>query len=262
MFKPLIWGYFILPSATAFSLYYALMTLFFVVGWEKVIARFIGDVPHQKWLAVGFTLLMYFTGYIQYWWTTTGPLLAFAPWLILAVYNQSRWRYPIMFYIAACWLLSHTYPPIIVTLAYLAAGFIIADVKEWNKKLLLDYAVKVVMCGAAAALVLYYYQDVMKVMSETVYPGKRVVPGGSVPLFMWLASILPFIAQSGYHELLLNICEVGTGASFLPLLAICFVDNKAQMLRHKQVYIWLILFALFTLWMLLPFPAILGKITL
>ncbi|WP_218970520.1 hypothetical protein [Haemophilus sp. HMSC068C11] len=262
VFKPLIWGYFILPPAYAFSLFYALLTISFVVGWEKVIARFIGDVPNQRIYAITFTFLIYFTGYVQYWWTTTGPLLALTPWLILAIYNQSRWRYIWMFYIAIAWLLSHTYPPIIVTLTYLSAGFVITGTKSWNKQVLADYAIKVVVCGLAAAVILLYYQDVIKVMGETVYPGKRVVSGGSVPLFIWLASIFPFIAQSNYQELLLNICEVGTGASFLPLLAACFVNNKREMCKHKSVYIWFILFALFSLWMLFPFPAILGKVTL
>lgn len=262
IFKPLIWGYFILPPAYAFSLFYALLTLLFVIGWEKVVARFIGNVPNQRLYSIAFTFLIYFTGYVQYWWTTTGPLLALAPWLILAIFNQSKWRYVWMFYIATAWLLSHTYPPIVVTLAYLSAGFVIADTKTWNKQVLVDYAIKVMMCGFAAAITLLYYQDVLKVMGETIYPGKRVVSGGSEPIFMWLATIFPFIAQSNYQELLLNICEVGTGASFLPLLATCFVSNKSEICKHKSVYIWFILFGLFSLWMLLPFPTILGKVTL
>lgn len=47
-FKPLTWGYFFLPPAYAFSLFYASMTVLFLIGWKKVIELLLPEQTESR----------------------------------------------------------------------------------------------------------------------------------------------------------------------------------------------------------------------
>lgn len=260
-FKPLTWGYFVFSAATGFAIFYAGMAVLFLTGWKRLAAKFVGDKDPTGLVPILFALLMYFTGASQYWWTTVGPILAFSPWLILSLLDTGRFRYFFVFYASAVWLLSHTYPPIIVSVAFFGLVCIFYFRYPFDKASLVDLFIKLIAVLVALALVIGYYFDNINVMMQTVYPGQRFSVGADVSWMLWLTSIFPFALQSNFDSLVLqNICEIATGGSYLLLLACCFAKFSKQGIKSAAPF--LLVAALFSVWMLFGFPASLAKITL
>lgn len=260
-FKPLTWGYFVFAPATGFSIFYAGMTLLFITGWKLLTEKLLGNIEHASLLAILFSLLMYFTGSTQYWWTTVGPILAFSPWLILSLLSQNRFRYFFVFYASIAWLLSHTYPPIIIPTALIAVACIIYLTSAYNKAWYVDMLLKATAAATALALAIWYYTDVITVMMQTVYPGNRFSAGGSSPWLLWFTSFFPFAIQSKLEPLAIsNICEIATSGSYLLLMVCCF--TRLDISRLKNISAFVVLAAFFNIWMLVEFPAWFAKITL
>ena len=262
-FKPFIWAYFIFEPSTAFSIYNALISITFLIGWHFLLKRIFSQIENIAIYAIGFSFILFFTGFTQYWFTTLGPIFALTPWLILGLLNKTKYRYLILFYISICWLVSHTYPPIIVQGAYLGLIFILITEKNWTKKIFIDYAIKAIVCLIATFCVIWYLYDVILIMSETIYPGKRIASGGDGFWQLWLSSFFPYIVIDGYKNLIqLNLSEIGTVSSLLPLVALCFINISKDIFLKKTSL--LLLFAIFitSLWMFFIFPIWISKITL
>lgn len=263
IFKPFVWGFFIFEPSIAFSIYNALISLSFIVGWHLLLKKLFSQVHNISYYSILFSLILFFTGFTQYWLTTLGPILATTPWLILSIINKSKYRFFILFYVSICWLLSHTYPPIIVQVAYLGLIFIIIYENSWNKKIFLDYILKLGVCLASTCIVVYYLYDALLVMSNTLYPGKRIALGGDGFWQLWLSSFFPYIAIDGYKDLIkLNISEIGTVSSLLPLIALCFIKISKDTLFNKTSLVFLLAIFVTSLWMFFDFPIWFSKITL
>lgn len=263
-FKPFVWGYFIFSPSVAFSIYHFLIFSTFVIGWKQLVEKVIFPLSEHKVIYSSiFSLIFYFSGFSQYWLTTLGPILAISPWLILALISKSKWRFLAVFYIAVAWLVSHTYPPIIVQVAYLGLVFILIYEKNWNKQVVVDYLIKGVVCIISVLIVALYFKDVISIMSQTVYPGKRVSLGGDGFWQLWLSSFFPYWIIDGYSELInLNISEVGTVSSFLPLFVLCFIKLDKKLIKTKIFIAFSLLFVLTTLWFFVAMPEWLAKISL
>jgi len=258
--KPAMWGFFgPLDPARAFAWSWALPMVAFLLGWERLFRR-LGVDPTSAIAASG-TLWM--TGYVQTWWTTTGPVLAAWPWVLLAA--LAPWR-PWVRVVAVGWttavcLLAHLYPPLILTLA-LVGGLLLlwadADRRRWLETL----------AGVAAgtALVAAYLWDVIPLMADTIYPGQRISSGGGVPLVQGLDLVLPGVsAWLGASRLAdTNVCEATTAGSLVPLLVLLAADRTAlqerwqEPLWRRKTVLALALLAGLLAWMLLPLPSWLG----
>ena len=70
---------------------------------------------------------MFSLQYVQLWWTTTGPLIAFFPWVLLAcLIPMPAWlRIPVLVWITATFLLAEFYVITIASLVF-AGGFAVA----------------------------------------------------------------------------------------------------------------------------------------
>ncbi|WP_436317891.1 DUF7657 domain-containing protein [Vibrio rotiferianus] len=270
VFKPLMWPFWLLEPARAFALHHGLIIVSFLIGWKKLFLFSFESAQQPKskslFLAILASLLLFFTGFVQYWWTTLGPILALTPWLLLWIikWRSSLGYYFGLGYIAVVWLLSHTYPPIIVSMAYF--GVMLLAIHQ--PRFLVENKVKLLCIGlsclGAVVVTYFYYSDIIPVMQSTVYPGKRVAVGGESPWLLWLSSIIPFIAHSNHQDLLgLNICEVGVVSSLLPFLTLSFVKPNWNSAYFKKVLVSSVcLFSFFSAWMLLPLPSFFGKVTL
>lgn len=274
-FKPQFWGFFVADPAYAFSFSHALFIVLFLVGYHRLLMGF--GLP-RSWSAAG-SLLLFFTSYAQLWWTTTGSLLAVFPWLLMLAIQERGWlargpvRFAAMAWLVPVWLLSHLYPPIVVPLAFAGGMLLLA----FRPQALKPRTLVPGLAGAAVglALVYLYLAEPIRVMSQTVYPGARSIGGGQVPWPLYLAQFFPFLAGNDrFQDLLnLNICEVATGGSYLILLVVIFLDygRLAPLLRSEaparrallcRVGLPLAGFLLFSLWMLVPLPAVVGKLLL
>jgi hypothetical protein len=266
-FKPHLWAFFLIDPAYAFSISHALIYLAFLIGWPLFLRR----LGFEASLSILGGLCLFFTSYAQQWWTTTGPLLAGFPWIAVIALSALRpaIKAPLLAWATACWLLSHLYPPIILTLGYAGTVAVLAFRRDALTGR--NLAVALPAAAAAAAIAYLYLAEPIRVMSQTVYPGAREIPPGLLPPLMWLAQFFPFLGVSGDTTLIgLNLLEVATGGTYLTLLAAVFLDHRAvaQLLlkpsaeqrgiRLSAVVLGAAL-AFASLWLLLPVPAILGR---
>ncbi|WP_047688564.1 DUF7657 domain-containing protein [Vibrio sp. ZOR0018] len=270
IFKPLMWSFWIFEPARAFALHHGLVIVLFLMGWKRLFAKIYYDIAPSSEKALLFSALMsvlvFFTGFVQFWWTTLGPLLAITPWFLSLLLNweHSVTHYLKLFYISTVWLLSHTYPPIIIAVTYFGIALLCIHRWQWWKSSLSQLAMTAFACIASVAVMIFYYHEIIIVMMNTVYPGQRVSQGGESLFIFWLSNLFPYINHSGYHNLiLLNICEVGSLGSVLALGTGCFVrpNWKNIMTRRALIFMGGVLL-LATLWMLLPFPSWLAKLLL
>jgi hypothetical protein len=168
----------------------------------------------------------------------------------------------VFFYVSVVWMLSHTYPPIIVSSVYVALVLAICFKRElFNLKTILGLGLA---SGIALAIVFIYFADVIQVVSQTVYPGQRVSRGGEVPWQLWLSTFFPYINHSNYQPLLAtNICELGVVTSLLPIMAMTFVHHQSfRKDQWKVVAVFLTAIIIMSLWMLGPISPMLAKLLL
>ncbi|WP_206782033.1 DUF7657 domain-containing protein [Azospirillum argentinense] len=270
-FKPQFWPFLAVDPAWAFSFSHAVFIVLFLIGYHRLFLAF----GFARFWSAAAACLMFFTSYAQFWWTTTGPLLAIFPWLLLAVLARLPWylHAALMAYVTAFWLLSHLYPPVIVPLAFAGGALLLAFRPEVLRPRTLLPCLAGVALGVGLAWL--YLHEPIKVMAATVYPGSRSVGGGSVPLPLYLAQFFPFLVSTDdYRDLLnLNICEVATGGSYLLLLAMVCLDHgrMVEVLRRggaertallRQLLVPLAAFALMSVWMLTPVPNVWGRVLL
>lgn len=271
VFKPTYWPYLFVNPAYAFSFhFYALMVLF-VFGYAHLFRR-MGASPAQSFLFSGG---LFFTGYVQFWWNEKGPVFAIFPWLLVVLFSRlPLWGRTLLFYwVATCWLLENFYPPLFVSLGFVALILVLA----YRPDLLRGRTVVVIAFAGLAAngTALAYLWDYIMATATTIYPGSRVMPGGGIPWEMMLAQIWPagmFDSQynmrvADYHPWIPNICEVGSVGLYFVLAALCFANWSALRdgfsWRRDRTLLLLIAGTLATTaWVFLPVPAWAGKFLL
>lgn len=270
LFKPQFWSFLIAEPARAFSFHHGFLIAAFLIGWKQLIAKLIQPYPYASpGVAIGFSLLLFFSGFIQTIWTTMGPIIAFFPWLMLGLLAWRRHSigyYCLLSYTMAVWLLSHTYPPLVVSMAYIGImilGAFQTDFFSNIKRCVLS----VLACLVGVGIVVYYYKDVIPIMMDTVYPGQRVSIGGEGSVYLWLSTIIPYITHSlnGATTIVdsLNICEATAASSLLPLISVCFTRLPTiKSLFRKEITVLGSTIIFFSIWWLLPVPLFLGKIFL
>ena len=264
IFKPLLWPFLIFNDAYAFSIHHALIMLAFILGWKQLVDRLIPEA-RQYFISGSFSLLLFFSGFVQVWWTTLGPILALTPWLFIVIFwceKITPMKILVFSYVAIAWLLSHTYPPIIISCAYVALLLVLS----FKRGLLNLSSIIGLALGSVVglAIVYVYLADAVEIMTQTVYPGKRISQGGAVPWQLWLSAFVPYINHSNYEPLYsINICELGVVSSLLPMMATIFTSYRSLTNVDIKVVVFFIITLIFmSLWMLAPVPAILAKITL
>jgi len=265
-FKPQYWAFLVLEPARAFSFAHGFVIAAFLIGWQQLFEQLLKPYLYAtKLVFILFAFLLYFSGFVQGWWTTLGPVLAFFPWLMIVLFSWTKnsvGYYLLLTYVATTWLLSQLYPPVIISCAYVGL-FLIAAFQPTFFRSPLRILLSLLACVLAIVIVAYYFKDVIPVMMATVYPGQRISTGGEVPWFLWLASFVPYITHSYLEPLRSNICEAGTVSSLLSVLTLCFLDYKKITIKNSwEIRVLFICVLLFSLWMLLPIPHLIGKIFL
>jgi len=266
-FKPQMWPFLVFEPARAFSIHHGIIIVAFLIGWKQLFQHLLADKPYASNLAfVLFSLMLFFSSFSQVWWTTLGPLLAATPWLLLTVL---KWRrnsvlyYLLLAYVSAVFLLSHTYPPIIITVAYFGVLLLLIHQKNFFSSPS-RFTFTAIACVVGTAIAYAYYHEIIPIMSNTVYPGQRVSPPGHTPWWLWLSAIFPYITHSNYTSLtVVNICELGAVSSLLPIMTACYLNySKLTKAEFKVLAIGGAAFLLFSVWMLVPLPAWFGVPTL
>ena len=262
IFKPNMWGYLAFPPAYAFSLYHYSFIFLFFVGFA-LFFQFLGSRPIESFLL---SSALFFTGYMQFWWTTFGQLSSFFPWLfLLLVWNKpSIWiRAVFLYWMAAiCMLSAHFYPPLFIQFAFVALILIFSLKPQLvTLKFCLLFGISVVTAAATAYL---YLRDPLMAMLPTIYPGQRMSSGGGESLRMTLSQFFPLINLDNFRPLFrVNTPESGVISSLLFIIILFFLDyKKTFQQRTIPTYPILILsgaLIICYLWMFVDLPAWVGR---
>jgi hypothetical protein len=269
-FKPQLWGFLWLPPAYAYSLYFAVTSSAFLIGYAWLLRRL--GMP-SAWAATA-SVLFFFSPAVQTWWTVRGPLLAGFPWLVLAAgaaLGPAR-KLLLLAYLGTVWLISDVYPPLIISLAFAA----LVTLAALRPEVLAPRNLLACGAGSATALALstFYLWDHILAMARTIYPGQRLNGGGLDSLVLFFAQFFPHLTIPGLRALLpADVVEASTASSYLPLLALGFADGRAlrERLRardprgralRRSVGLLLAGLALIAVWMCFPLPASLGRLLL
>jgi len=257
VFKPDLWGFLVLDPAHAFALHYALLALAMVVGFTLLL-RQLGCSPNY---ALALSLILFLSQFVQAWWTSNAPVLAYTAWPAVIFLWKTDWRIRAagIFYVTACWLIGELYPPIIISSALaitaLVAAFRPAGLRV-GSSLMAGLAVG---CGAGIAWL--HFADLIPVMKATVYPGQRLFDGGGVHGLQILAHVFPFLVTARFEPLPLwqtNFCEVAVVGTFLPLAMACFcrAPSFPAWIRTNGVAmaVWLGAVAVLLAWLTCPLP--------
>ncbi|MBV5299902.1 MAG: hypothetical protein JZU64_17660 [Rhodoferax sp.] len=265
VFKPTFWAYPWLPPAYAFSWHYFAMFGLFVFGYAHLF-RLAGAAPGAAFLLSG---AIYFTGTVQFFWSSNASLLAIFPWLVVVLCSSLPvWPRLLAFYwVATCWLMGNFYPPFFISFSFVALVLLIAFRPDVLKpKSLLGIGL---VSAAACATVVFYLWDYLQHTISTIYPGQRTSAGGYYPKLMLLTQLWPnalFDADYRSSVTLANVVELGTVGLFWTLAALCFTDWprwQAALVRRDRP-LWVLLFGLILtlLWMIAPVPSWAGRLLL
>ncbi len=222
VFKPQMWAFFVMPAAPAFSLMFAILFAACLIGYY-LLAR---ELRFSGGAAAIFALSLFSLQYVQLWWTTTGPLIAFFPWVLLAcLVPMPAWlRIPVLVWITGTFLLSEFYVITIASLLF-AGGFAVMALRP--DVLRVPHVLACLAGGAIGfGLAVLYLWGPFQIMADTVYPGHRDgVPGGIVPWSWTLAYLFPHVVTSKWEAFYWNDVEIGTGGSYALLFALIFVNH-------------------------------------
>ena len=268
VFKPTMWAYFIVDAAHAYSFHWFAVFGMFLVGHALLFRRLgFGDLE-----AGLLAMAVYFTGFTQFWWNEKGPVFAFFPWIVVALLSKKAWplRLLLFYWLAVSWLITNFYPPLFISLAFVAALLLLAFGRDWLKPGRLAALLFATACaGATAAL---YLKDYLLKTAATTYPGHRSLSGGSVPWSEWWSQLFPFNGFDWRYNSVVdgqNICEVGAFGAAFALMYLCFMDYRKlpALIRtasaaRTQLRMLACGLALMYAWMLLPLPSWTGAVFL
>ena len=265
VFKPGFWLFDWVPPAYAFSWHYWLMGVLFVFGY----AHFFRMAGASDVHAFAFSLGLFFTGFVQFFWNSNTALLALFPWLIVVM--GASWRTPIkvllFYWIATSWLIGNFYPPLFISLALIGGFFLWAyrpDLLK-PKQFVIYLLVTLAACGTAV----FYLWDYLALTTSTTYPGQRFSVAGYYPWHLFLTQLWPsvlFDIDFNPSVTYTNVTGVGVVGLYWTLAALCFThwsaDGLKRLKQDRSLRVLLFGLAITMSWMLAPVPAWIGKWTL
>jgi hypothetical protein len=265
--KPQLWGFAVFSPSLAYSIFWAVLACAMLIGWSLLLRR----VGFSPTIAAASSTLLFFSPFVQTWWTGIGPQLAFFPWIVLlALAIRSVVLCAAALAVAVpVWLIAQFYVPGVPGLVYLALALVLIfepglfrtrTVIAWLAGLLVGIAVTWA-----------YFRPVIDEFANSVYPGHRWYDGGGLSLPQIVSQLLPSTTTEGHQSLLaMNISEVSTVCSWLPLLTLMLVDFRT--VRHTllgrstmrrdvmRVCALLVAFLLLTLWQWTPWARPMGYV--
>ncbi|TGR73327.1 hypothetical protein EN836_34160, partial [Mesorhizobium sp. M1C.F.Ca.ET.193.01.1.1] len=80
------------------------------------------------WVAALGAACLFFSSFVQVWWTSNAPTFAFAPWpLVVFLLPIRPWlKLPLLFWTSAVWVFGLVYPPFMISEAFALAILLLA----------------------------------------------------------------------------------------------------------------------------------------
>lgn len=232
----------------------------------------------NKKLSVICSFLVVFAPIIQWWFAINGlvEMLFFGQLAIIIIRKYMKdnnyWHriiYSIILAVCAGGYILTIYPAWMVPLAYVFLALLVWIILENYKKFEFDWKKDVpiiILCIAIVGISMGYIftksMDTVNIVSDTVYPGKRMSVGGNGFFAMWTYISNIFFSYTD-KNLPLNVCEMSSFFDFFPmgLLLSLFVIIKEKN-KDSLLISLIVVNVLLTLYCTLSFPTLLAKITL
>jgi hypothetical protein len=264
-FKPAMWLYFITKPETAFSFYWYFSMACSLFGWAMLLKKLgFDDVT-----SIGASFIIFFSSFVQYWWTNNSGTFAFFPLVILAFFyfmdspgvKQSLF----FFWISTVWLLALFYPPFIIELGFVGFVIILVNIDKYEiKKIISVLALGISSVGLAG----WYLKDELISISQSPLQGLRVLSGGSMQLRQFASHFFPFINYSNHESIIgSNICELSVVGSIL-CFSIFFIkpfktsEGNSPSCYFRRLTILLLGLILIICWELFPISPSFGRLFL
>ncbi len=267
VFKPYMWGFWVMDAARAFSLYHYFMIAAFLIGFTLFLNRLKLPLLYSVLIAG----ILFFSHHNQVWWSSNAPVLGLTVWILLPFLY--KWSYPVKFlatfYLATMAILALIYPAWQISQVYVLGLLALAFRRDSFR------FSNLVACGlgflCACGLSYYYLKDIIPLMQNTVYPGNVAFSGGGAAKhYLWAQFAPHALITTEFNPIFFsarsNICEVGTVASLLLTFILSFSDYRWWIIRLKT-YIWqcvvcVIGLSIILSWMFLPISADIGQFLL
>jgi len=278
-FHPTYLPYFFLPLENAFALSWWIGPLFMLIGAYLLIKRFTKD----PFTAVFCSLIFFFVPFNQWWTNGLTPFLGYGSLafycLVQALEEKNRRMIllhsilSVYFFLCFVFIL---YPPFQVSVGlfflsfgvgYLFKNRIFSD-KDKTKKFIFSCAL--IAVSTLIAVTSYYleFKDIISIVQNTAYPGKRFITGGGYSISHLLngfynVQLLDDVkGAAGWN----NQSEASNFFLFYLFAAPVYLYVLYQQIKRKNIdWIFTLIFfylMVATAWLFIPFPTLLAKITL
>jgi hypothetical protein len=264
IFKPQLWAFWLLPPAYAYSFYFTVLWVAFLTGYA-ILLRQLGASVLVASLG---SAILFFSHFVQVWWTSNAPTFSFAPWplIVFLLPLKPAWKTPLLFWVSAVWIFGFVYPPFIIPTAFVLLVLLMTYRRDALSYSNIFTGIFAIVCLSSAFYC--YFGHLITLMSSTVYPGHRLSQGGDFSESRFVAHLLPFFTTANFSPLLSrsNECEVSVVATLLPLTIALFADyqslaNYCLENRKSLIFVVIALILMF-IWMAFPVPSGIGTFLL
>lgn len=273
--KPDIWGYMLFGNEIGLSWYWNFRIIaFLLIGYEMFVI-----LTKNKYLSLFASICLVFSPALQWWfaphmyqvffWAST--LFVVGYYFFIAHQKWKKVLFTILSISALVGFVVSIFPslqvPLGLLMLILMVCCLIRDRQElkWEKTDFLRLLFVIVIVGIVLGVFLVESKDAIKLLNDTVYPGKRISTGGDYPfanLFTDPAMMLtPFQAPKALNE-----CEISCfnhfGVLFIlyyPYLYYVVKKKGGSTIVGNALFIILLIEIFF---MIIGFPTWLAKITL
>jgi hypothetical protein len=280
IFQPHYWLYFVLPLENGFSAMWWFNPLMMIIGVYFLVYLF----KKRIFPTIFFSLILFFSPFNQWWTYSLSSFLFYGSSILISWYflinSNSKIKKILsifgLIYFTLCYAFIQ-YPPFQVSVGWLivliALAILLDKRKDLKRK---DYVwiiagvilTSVISLGVLAKFY-FEFKDVISIIQNTVYPGKRSVTGGAFSLLHFLNGFYNIqllddfkgSASFGNQSEASNFFMV----SFFMLPIYFFVIVKKIFKREKIdfLFFFIFLYYIFSLYyVFFGFPSFFAKITL
>jgi hypothetical protein len=254
-FRPQMWGFFVADFEHAFALYWNFKWFGLIIG-AFLFLRMICN--GQSFIAIFGALLLFFSPFIQWWFSTPTCMPEMLGALFLGLWSVTVIQRTgsrcaivaasVLLVIAVEQFVFCSYPRFQVPLLWLAL-FLVAsgiakgkpDLRRWR-----IYALFSVATITAVLLVCWFREvtPLIRQMASLTYPGRVISRGGGIPWCNFLAPFLEFsMTQEHFRGGAINVCDASGFLFFAPLLAAVSVRDVFPR-RRDAVFLAMMLYIL------------------
>ena len=278
LFRPQLYGFFIFNIETAYAFYWSVKVFGLLTAFFFLFQILTGG---QFWISLFGTLWIFFSAYIQ-WWFSCPPMLPemLASWAlaiicVICLFQKQTLPRRIAagfgLIVGSINFVLFFYPPFQIPLFYI--GIALLTGWFWQRRdTPLDLRGGAISCAVVLALLLtvllpYFHEclPTLKIMAGTSYPGARQSYGGELKLRETFNGVLGFFnsSENTFLESRGNSCEA---SNFWPLWLLVLASCGRELIKdRKKRWVEIALLcclAGFTLYAFCPLPRWLCHLTL